>query len=92
MKTPMSAKTIFEIVFGIMLVAWVILLIPSPIHEWFITASIGGVPVDVLALAMSIMFTPPFILSTILRKHDVDYDDEVPAQVSHPDVAIPAPM
>lgn len=88
MNNSMSAKTTLEIVFGILLLAWIIVLIPSPIHDWFVSASIGGVPLDVIALAMSIMFTPPFILSTILRKYDVDYDDEQPTQLAHADVAI----
>lgn len=86
MHNSMSAKTILEIVFGTLLLAWIIVLIPSPIHDWFVTASIGGVPLDVIALAMSIMFTPPFVLSTILRKYDVDYDDEPKAQLAHSDI------
>lgn len=83
MNTSRSAKTILEITFGILLVAWIIMLIPTPLHDWFMNASVIGIPLDVLAVALSIMFTPPFILSTILRKFDVDYADEEPANPSH---------
>lgn len=37
----------------------------------------------VAASALSIMFTPPFILTTILRKFDVDYDDEAASVAVH---------
>lgn len=76
MDKSLSAKTTLEIAFGALLLAWIIVLVPSPIHDWFTSTDIGGVPLDVIALAMSIMFTPPFILTTILRKYDVDYEDE----------------
>lgn len=86
MDNSLAAKATLEIVFGTILLAWVIVLIPSPLHDWFTSTQIGGVPRDVIALAMSIMFTPPFILSTILRKFDVDYHDEpsVDIAVHHP--------
>lgn len=85
MNTSLSAKTTLEIGFGILLLFWIVVLIPSPIHQWFVDASIGGVPLDVIAVAMSIMFGPPFILTTVLRKFDVDYDDELANQdtISH---------
>lgn len=79
MNNSMSVKTIFEIGFGIMAVAWAAVIIPSPLHDWFMDASIGTIPLVVAASALTIMFTPPFILTTILRKFDVDYDDEIPS-------------
>lgn len=88
----MSAKTTLEIAFGILLIAWVIVLIPSPLNDWFTSTSIGGVPLDVAALALSIMFSPPFILSTILRKFDVDYEDEVQTSSAPNDVAMHHPV
>ena len=89
MNHPHSAKTIFEVVFGILFLAWVIVLVPSPLHNWFMNTDIGQVPLPVVALALSIFFSPPFILSTILRKYDVDYDDEEPA-TNMDDIAIHA--
>lgn len=91
MNHPHSAKTIFEVVFGILFLAWVIVLVPSPLHNWFMNTDISQIPLPVIALALSIFLSPPFILSTILRKYDVDYDDEVqPANLD--DIAIHAPM
>ncbi len=94
MNNAHSAKTTLKIVFGTLLFAWIIVLIPTPIHEWFVEASIVGIPLDVIALALSIMFTPPFILSTLLRNFDVDYADEVPApaHASQQDIAIHTPI
>ena len=92
MNHPRSAKTTLEITFVILLVACVAVLVPSPLHTWFMETDIGYVPLAVIALALSILFSPPFILSTILQKYNVDDADVAPAVSAHRDIASHLPL
>lgn len=87
MNTHVELKTKITIGLAIAVVVVLTLLVPSPLHDWFVSSTIGGVPVRMGAFALLILFTPPAILSSILRSFDVDYEDEAPK-----DVAMHAPM
>lgn len=77
MNQPHPVRNRISIALGIVALIVLALWIPSPLHDWFAGSTIGGVPVKTAIMALLILFTPPTILSSILRKFDVDYDDEV---------------
>lgn len=82
MNTAHHVRSNLVYVFWAILIVVLAFSIPSPLHEWFATGSVGGVPANIVVIALTILFTPPAVLSTILRKFDVDYDDEDPAPVT----------
>lgn len=86
----MNTKSIALTALGIIAILVVLLILPTPLHTWFVNDSIGPVPADVAVMALIILFTPVTVLSLILSKFDVDFTDEVPADQGGS--AIHAPM
>ncbi len=72
-----TTKRIFFPALGVIAVIVVLLILPTPLHDWFVSDSIGPVPADVGMMALVILFTPVTILSMILRNFDTDYEDEI---------------
>lgn len=73
---------------GVLLI--VLIFLPTPVHDWVISGSIGPVPADVAVTAFIILFTPVTVLSSILRKFDEDFVDEDPAGHDHRATHLPA--
>lgn len=84
MNQPHPVRNRIAIALGVVALIVLALWIPSPLHNWFADSSIGGVPVKTAMMTLLILFTPPAILSSILRKFDVDYDDEVTDSTTNP--------
>lgn len=69
-------RAILLVILGVFSLVILALVLPTPLHDWFVDGSIGPVTADVGVMALVILFTPVTILSTILSKYDVDFDDE----------------
>lgn len=72
MKTTHPAEARILTILGVLILVALVLTIPSPVHDWFVDTRINGVPLKFGLLAVLILFTPPTILSLILRKYDDD--------------------
>lgn len=75
---------------GLVILLIVLIFLPTPVHDWFISGSIGPVPADVAVTAFIILFTPVTVLSSILRKFDEDFVDEDPTGHDHSATHLPA--
>lgn len=80
----MNKSKLLKIV-GTFLVVMVIIIAPTPVHSWLSDHSAAGIPLEQLVIALIILFTPVTILTSIMRKFDVDFVDETPADGSHAD-------
>ena len=72
----MNVRTVAFLALGILALIISALILPTPLHNWFVTGSIGPVPADVGVMALIILITPVTILATILSKFNVDFADE----------------
>ena len=75
MTTENTLKTRL-LMLGVLALIIVSLILPTPLHDWFVDGAIGGIPADVAVMSLIILVTPVTVISLIVAKFNVDFADE----------------
>lgn len=78
MTNPHAFRTRLVTVFGVFALVILALALPTPLHDWFVDGSVGGIPADVVVMSLIILVTPVTVISLIVAKFNVDFADETP--------------
>lgn len=76
MITENTLRTRLLVMLGVLALVILALILPTPLHDWFVDGAIGGVPADVVILSLLILVTPVTVIALVVSKFNVDFADE----------------